>query len=529
LKRCLKPPDIQEFKPKSKNNNSSNDSKNHDNKKDSSQSAPDKETPGDPGVVGGNDEQNNTEADESSSIGGEKENSDNEEEKTSKNRPKRSNNEYNPVQSHLHFHEILKPGDLCPECLIGKVYPFREKVIPILIGRSPLAFEEHRLQVLRCNACDATFDPKLSDEIPKTGHSMPSAQAALILMHYQIGVPFASISSLQQTFNQKASPSQLWEIIKSAVDPLKSIYNELKRLAANSKLFFTDDTSARILSHYPENVKNREKKRRKKDPDDRVATYTSVIIGCTHEGNEIYLYFHGRKYAGENLADLLKYRDRSLGSPIQMKDAATTNIPAHEKVTESKCNAHAIRKFKDIHQLYPKECREILKNYGIVAKNEKMLRKKEMSDAERLAYHKKHSLCLMEGIKKYVEKLTSDRHVEPNSSLGGAIYYFCSHYKELTAFCHIEGAHFDNNIAERALKMVIRLRKTSMFYKTEYGAEVAGILHSVIYTAQKAGINVLTYLRTILENQDEARKNPEVFLPWTFQSHIEAEKLVEGM
>ena len=77
--------------------------------------------------------------------------------------------------------------------------------------------------------------------------------------------------------------------------------------------------------------------------------------------------------------------------------------------------------------------------------------------------------------------------------------------------------------------MVIRLRKTSMFYKTEHGAEVAGILHSVIYTAQEAGINVLTYLRAILENPDEARKNPEAFLPWTFQSHIEAEKLVEGM
>lgn len=518
---------ILEFKRKSKKKDSSNDSKTNDNQNDSSQSAPDKEPSSDSNgeMAGENDEQDNSEADESSL----EENSDKKEEKPSKNHPKRSNDGYNPIQSHLHFHENLEPGDLCPECLIGRVYPFREKVIPILIGRSPLAFEEHRLQVLRCNACDATFDPKLHDEIPKTGHSMPSAQAALILMHYQIGVPFASISSLQETFNQKTSPSQLWKIIESAVDHIKPIYNELERLAVNSKLFFTDDTSARILSHYPENVKNREKKRRKKDPDDRVATYTSVIIGCTFEGDEIYLYFHGRKYAGENLADLLKYRDRSLGPPIQMKDAATTNIPANEKVAESKCNAHAIRKFKDIQQLYPKECREILKNYGIVAKNEKMLREKEVSDTERLAYHKKHSLCLMEEIKKYVERLINDRHVEPNSSLGGAIFYFCSHYKGLTAFCHIEGAHFDNNIAERALKMVIRLRKTSMFYKTEHGAEVAGILHSVIYTAQEAGINVLTYLRTILENPDEARKNPKAFLPWTFQSHIEEEELAEVM
>lgn len=522
---------ILEFNRKSNKNDSSKDSKKPDNKKDSSQATSDKDPSSDSNgeVAGENDEQDSSEANESSLTEGEEENLDKEGEKSSKSHPKRSNDGYNPVQSHLHFHETLKAGDLCPECLIGRVYSFREKVIPILIGRSPLAFEEHRLQVLRCNACNATFDPKLPDEIPKTGHSMPSAQAALILMHYQIGVPFASISSLQETFNQKVSPSQLWEIIESAIDPLKSIYNELKKLAANSEKFFTDDTSARILSHYPENVKNREKKRRKKDPDDRVATYTSVIIGCTSEEDEIYLYFHGRKYAGENLADLLKYRDRSLGPPIQMKDAATTNIPTNEKVAESKCNAHAIRKFKDIQQLYPKECREILKNYGIVAKNEKMLREKGVSDAKRLAYHKQHSLCLMEGIKKYVEKLISDRRVEPNSSFGGAIYYFCSHYKELIAFCHIEGAYFDNNIAERALKMVIRLRKTSMFYKTEHGAEVAGILHSVIYTAQEAGINVLTYLRAILENPDEARKNPEAFLPWTFQSHIEAEKLVEGM
>lgn len=151
---------------------------------------------------------------------------------------------------------------------------------------------------------------------------------------------------------------------------------------------------------------------------------------------------------------------------------------------------------------------------------------KGVSDAERLAYHKKHSLCLMEEIKKYVERLIDDRHVEPNSSLGGAISYFRSHYKELTAFCHIEGASFDNNIAERALKMVIRLRKTSMFYKTEHGAEVAGILHSVLYTAQKAGVNVLSYLQTILENPNEVRKNPKEFLPWAFQSHIEAEQLV---
>ena len=441
-----------------------------------------------------------------------------------KKHPKRGNNDFRPEESHLHFHDTLEPGDQCPKCLLGKVYSFREKVIPILIGRSPLVYEEHRLQTLRCNACGQLFEPKLPEDLPKTGHSMPSAQAALTVLHYKIGVPFASVSNLQGMFYQDVHPAQLWNIIEQTARVLEPVYDELKKIAANSRLFYTDDTTARILSHYPINKENRKKKKRKKDPQDRVGTYSSLIIGHTHDLHEIYLFYHGRKYAGENLADLLVHRDTSLKTAIQMKDASTMNIPAGIEVIESKCNSHAIRKFKDLREIYPKWCEEILKNYTKVSKINQMLLKKGVNDKERLAYHKKHSLPLMEEIKSYVIGLINNKVIEPNSSLGSAIAYFRSHYNELIAFCNIEGAAFENNKAERALKMVIRLRKTSMFYKTEHGAEVAGMLHSLLYTAQEAGINVLYYLQFVLENPDKVRQNPQGFLPWTFQATLEAEK-----
>lgn len=441
-----------------------------------------------------------------------------------KKHPKRSNDEYQPIASHVHFHENLEPGDQCPACLQGKVYSFREKVIPVLIGRSPLAFEEHRLQTLRCNACGELFEPKLPKEIPKTGHSLPSAQAVLTLLHYKIGVPFASISDLQKMFCQNVSPAQLWDVIEHAARSIEPIYQELKRRAAGSKLFYTDDTTARILSHYPLNKRNREKKRRKKDPQDRVGTYSSLIIGCTPETHEIYLFFHGRKYAGENLSDLLINRDNSLKAPIQMKDASTMNIPADIEVIEVKCNAHAIRKFKDLKDIYPTWCEEVLSKYTKVNKNDQILLEKKVTDDQRLAYHKKHSLPLMKEIKDYLTDLISKKMVEPNSSLGEAIAYFRSHYNELVAFCHIEGAPFDNNKSERGLKMIIRLRKTSMFYKTNHGAEIAGMLQSVLYTAQEAGVNVLTYLQKILENPEKVRLRPEDFLPWTFHNDTEGQK-----
>lgn len=97
----------------------SNDSKKPDNKKDSSQANPDKDPSSNSNgeMTGENDEQDNSEADESSLTEGEENNPDKEEGKPSKSHPKRNNEGYNPVQSHLHFHETLKAGNLCPECL----------------------------------------------------------------------------------------------------------------------------------------------------------------------------------------------------------------------------------------------------------------------------------------------------------------------------------------------------------------------------------------------------------------------------
>lgn len=437
----------------------------------------------------------------------------------SKEHPQRSNDDYNPTCSHLHQHPDLQPGDTCPECDRGKVYPFREKIIPIIIGRAPLAYEEHRIQQLRCNACGVLFEPKLPKEIPKIGKAMPSAQVVLSLLHYEMGIPFERLSFLQGEYYQGMSPSQLWEIMQESANILKPIFMELEREAAQGELFYTDDTGVNILSLHAQNEENR-KKKKKNGPEDRVAMYSSVIISSNSD-REIHLYFHGRKYAGENLSDLLQHRIEGLATPIQMKDALSQNDPRGIEIKEAKCNSHALRKFKELPDVYSKECFKILELYRSVYKNEEYTQ--ELSAEERFAYHKKHSLPLMEQIKVDVQELLDQRKVEPNSSFGGAISYFLSHYNELIAFCLYLGAPLDNNKAERSLKMIIRLRKNSMFYKTENGASVASILQSLIYTAKACGVNAQEYLQMIFKNPKEVASNPERFLPWNYQ-----EGLLEG-
>lgn len=438
-------------------------------------------------------------------------------------RGKRSNDEFNSSRCCTHNHETLTPGDPCPECGIGKVYSFREKIIPILIGQPSIEFEQHHFSLLRCNACLKVYEPELPEDIPKKGKASPSALANGIIMHYFLGLPFSMMSVWQKIHGQYLSPSQIWEDLMSvAMNMLLPIYNVILQYAATANLLYTDDTSVKILSLIKENKINREKKgSKKKAPEDRVAMFSSNIIAVLPCGKEIILYFHGRKYAGENLADILENRSNGDPIPIQMKDASTMNIPHGFEVIEAKCNSHALRKFKDTADVYPEECECILKRYRAVFKWDEYCRENEFSSEQRLKIHQDNSKPLMKKVYSYCKALLEEHKVEPNSKFGEAVKYFINHYDGLMAFTKFLGAPLDNNNSERAIKLVIRRRKNSFFFKTVAGAEVAKVIHSVIYTASRYDINdMMSYLTAVFQNEQQVSQFPEKWMPWNYKENF---------
>src|SRR5438445_195757 len=85
-----------------------------------------------------------------------------------------------------------------------------------------------------------------------------------------------------------------------------------------------------------------------------------------------------------------------------------------------------------------------------------------------------------------------------------------------TRFLSVAGAPLDNNVVERALKLFIRQRKNSLFYKTDYSAYIASVLTSLIATCLYAGVNVLDYLVALQEHRAEVFADPSAWLPWTY-------------
>ena len=122
----------------------------------------------------------------------------------------------------------------------------------------------------------------------------------------------------------------------------------------------------------------------------------------------------------------------------------------------------------------------------------------------------------MRQLQDWLAEQIEQRQVEPRSSLGKAMAYLSKHWEKLTQFLRVPGAPLDSNIVERALKLMIRQRKNSLFFASEHSAYVAALLASLIATCAEAGVNALEYLVALMANRSAVFAHPERWLPWNY-------------
>ena len=253
---------------------------------------------------------------------------------------------------------------------------------------------------------------------------------------------------------------------------------------------------------------------------ERTGIFTSGIVS-TREGREIALFFTGRKYAGENLADVLRQRASDLGPPIQMCDGLLSrNLPKEFEVLLSNCTVHARRGFVDVATRFPDECRYVLETLRDVYRNDALAKEQGMPPEERLAFHKAQSGPLMEGLKNWLDEQITEKKVEPNSGLGDAIFYMKNHWTKLVLFLHVAGVPLDNSICERALKKAILHRKGSLFYKTQKGANVGDLFMSLIYTCERCRADPFDYLVELQKHGTELAQSPDAWMPWNYRETL---------
>jgi transposase len=417
-------------------------------------------------------------------------------------------------------HETLRVGEVCPVCGQGRLYVLPPGVEIRIDGNALLSAIRYELEKLRCSACGEVFTAPMPADAGAEKYS-PQARAVLAVSRYYLGLPLYRLQGYQALLGVPVPDATQWDQIEKVGDCRYVVFEYLETLAAQGELIYQDDTSVRILTLIKENQELQAQAEalglsRSKE---RTGMFTTALVVKVGE-RIICLYYSGRSHAGENLAALLEQREAAQDKPLVMSDALLSNAAQETTLIRCHCLAHGRRQFSDLEDVFPQECQVVLEALKQVFDHDEQARDAQMSPEARLAYHRDYSGPIMDDLKRWLDKQCDEHLVEPNSSLGKAVAYMQGHWETLTRFLSVAGAPIDNNLVERALKLFIRQRKNSLFYKTEYSASIASVLTSLMATCLHAGVNALEYLVALQEHRPEVFAAPEAWLPWTYQARL---------
>jgi len=373
-----------------------------------------------------------------------------------------------------------------------------------LEGRPIVSATQYEQQVLRCSACAERFTAPLPEGVPPQKYD-PTADVAIALYKYGAGMPFYRQARVQAMCGVPVAESVQYERCALVAECVRPVYEELVRRAARADVIHSDDTRVMILDLLKEN--------KHLPAGSRRGVQTSGIVAKLGE-HQIALYLSGRRHAGENTSELLGKRPPEMSLPIQMADALSANWTGEFERIVAKCLAHARRQFIELEAAFPRECGHVLDALAEVYRHDAETR--QMTDAERLDYHRAHSREVMRHLGEWIAQQFDERLVEPNSSLGKALSYMEKHWEGLTRFLEVAGAPLDNNVCERALKLAVLHRKNALFYKTERGAATGDVVMSVIQTCAVNGVNVWEYLVAVVRNERAVGRDPTAWLPWNY-------------
>jgi hypothetical protein len=409
-------------------------------------------------------------------------------------------------------HKELSVGAQCPECAKhntpAKLYPFHAGVLIRLDGQPLVIGTCYTMESFRCYLCGKIYTADIPQTIAQQPKCSVSVCSNVAIAHYYLGLPFKRIELWQSMGGIPLADATQWDLMKALGKNVAPVHQCLYIQSAQGKGLYYDDTPQKILDTTGVLTGSRK------------GMYTTAVISEVDE-HRIYLFFTGGRHAGENIKLLLDQRTCK-DDFFTMSDASANNLPKDVDDTVLArwvlcfCLVHSRRKFFEVLNYFGEDCRFVLEQIGTIYYHEKICKQRGYSPEQRLAYHQLKSAPLFKALRIWLNNKLLFHDVEPNGGFGEAIQYLLRHWDALTRFLHYPGVPLDNSLCEQMIKVAIRYRKNSLFYKTIKGAQVGDCLMSVIHTAARAGVNVLEYLNALQTHAERVKQSPTSWLPWNY-------------
>ncbi len=420
-------------------------------------------------------------------------------------------------------------GSCCSDCQ-SRLKRYRNRRVVRVVGQPLFEAEIHEIEQARCPGCGkviaAQAPANLQAGIGKHVIYDWTACAMLLVLHYTCGMPFKRLEALHKSWGIPFSDANQWAVVNGAIDLLQPLLKAIEDYAIeNVRTIKIDDTGSMVLDLHRQITGEVEVARALGLAPNSVRTgINATCARMEMDKAMVIMYFTGRHHAGEICDRILAKRLLPAADKvIKISDAASKNFDhAHpDLVVEAACNAHALLKFRDIKEKFPKEYELVGEAYSHVFENDALTRKMEMTPQERLKYHQNNSRSWMEKIRRMCTEKIESRLVEPRSPLWGPITFIINQWPRLTKFLEQPGVPLDTNFVEQDLIIPVRYLSASFNYQTINGAEVGDAAMSLIATARASGAEPVGYLAHCLENNQDLKLHPEKYLPWVYRQGLE--------
>lgn len=173
--------------------------------------------------------------------------------------------------------------------------------------------------------------------------------------------------------------------------------------------------------------------------------------------------------------------------------------------THSLCNAHHLRELNFVSEQenadWSKEMKELLLDIKKTVDEAKYNNEKGLSTSVLLNFEKKYKGIIEAGAKFYPEqKITEKKRGRKKQAKGKNLLDRLRDYREETlGFMYNFDIPFDNNQAERDVRMMKLKQKISGCFRTEQGAQFFCRIRGFISTVNKQGLNILNEIFNALE------------------------------
>lgn len=362
--------------------------------------------------------------------------------------------------------------DACPVChnTLEAVEPVRtEKRQVFDIPPLSVFITEHQAQVKVCPQCQSKNTALFPDKISNfTQYGTRIKAYASYLMNYQL-LPFDRTAKLfNDLFNHKISTGTLANFKKEAFDNLLPFQNNVKKLLLKSNVINVDETGMRLF-----------KKR--------------YWFHVNSNSNLTYLMYHRKR--GREAIDQMGILEKFQGTAMHdhFKPYLTYNNCKH-----AYCNAHHLRELTFMHEQYEHKWAEKMIKLLLQIKevtDKESLSKKRLNGKLIKHFRKKYDQILKEGYQKTLHEF----HMNPPPKYAqgkpkNLLDRLKIHSTEVLAFMYDLSIPFDNNQAERDIRMVKLQQKISGTFRSETGPAYFARIRSYISTAQKQKVNILVAL-----------------------------------